>query len=51
MKIKNWIAYVQDRRKWKEVVEKAKTFKKKKKKKIAWILYSVDRSSRYNPCK
>ena len=26
MKIKNWIACVQDRRKWKEVVEKAKTF-------------------------
>jgi hypothetical protein len=26
MKIKNWIAYVQDRGKWKEVVEKAKTF-------------------------
>ena len=27
MKIKNWIACVQDRVKWKEVVEKAKTFK------------------------
>jgi len=26
MKIKNWIAWVQDRGKWKEVVEKAKTF-------------------------
>jgi hypothetical protein len=26
MKIKNWIARVQDRGKWKEVVEKAKTF-------------------------
>jgi hypothetical protein len=26
MKIKNWIASVQDRGKWKEVVEKAKTF-------------------------
>jgi hypothetical protein len=26
MKIKNLIAFVQDRRKWKEVVEKAKTF-------------------------
>jgi hypothetical protein len=26
MKFKNWIAYVQDRGKWKEVVEKAKTF-------------------------
>jgi hypothetical protein len=26
MKIKNWIAYVQDRGKWKEVFEKAKTF-------------------------
>jgi hypothetical protein len=26
MKIKNWIACVQDRGKWKEVVEKAKTF-------------------------
>jgi len=26
MKIKNWIACVQDRRKWKEVIEKAKTF-------------------------
>ena len=26
MKIKNWIACVQDREKWKEVVEKAKTF-------------------------
>jgi hypothetical protein len=26
MKIKNWIAYVQDRGKWKEVVEKARTF-------------------------
>ena len=26
MKIKNWIACVQDRRKWKDVVEKAKTF-------------------------
>ena len=25
MKIKNWIACVQDRGKWKEVVEKAKT--------------------------
>ena len=27
MKIKNWIACVQDRGKWKEVVEKAKTLK------------------------
>ena len=27
MKIKNWIACVQDREKWKEVAEKAKTFK------------------------
>jgi hypothetical protein len=26
MKIKNWITCVQDRGKWKEVVEKAKTF-------------------------
>jgi len=26
MKIKNWIACVQDRGKWKEVVEKAETF-------------------------
>jgi hypothetical protein len=26
MKIKNWIACVQDREKWKEVAEKAKTF-------------------------
>jgi hypothetical protein len=26
MKIKSWIAFVQDRGKWKEVVEKAKTF-------------------------
>jgi hypothetical protein len=26
LKIKNWIACVQDRGKWKEVVEKAKTF-------------------------
>ena len=26
MKIQNWIACVQDRGKWKEVVEKAKTF-------------------------
>jgi hypothetical protein len=26
MKIKSWIACVQDRGKWKEVVEKAKTF-------------------------
>jgi hypothetical protein len=26
MKIKNWITCVQDREKWKEVVEKAKTF-------------------------
>jgi hypothetical protein len=26
MKIKNWIACVQDQGKWKEVVEKAKTF-------------------------
>ena len=26
MKIKNWIACVQDRGKWKEVVEKAKNF-------------------------
>ena len=26
MKIKKWIACVQDRRKWKEVVQKAKTF-------------------------
>jgi len=26
MKIKNWIACVQDGGKWKEVVEKAKTF-------------------------
>jgi hypothetical protein len=26
MKIKNWIARVQDREKWKEVIEKAKTF-------------------------
>jgi hypothetical protein len=27
--IKNWIACVQDRRKWKEIVEKAKTFTRK----------------------
>jgi hypothetical protein len=26
MKIKNWIACIQDRGKWKEVVEEAKTF-------------------------
>jgi hypothetical protein len=26
MKIKNWIACIQDREKWKEVVEKSKTF-------------------------
>ena len=26
MKIKNWIACVQDRGKWKEVIKKAKTF-------------------------
>ena len=26
MKVKNWIACVQDRGKWKEVVEKAKIF-------------------------
>ena len=26
MKIKNWIAFVQDRGKWKDVVEKVKTF-------------------------
>jgi hypothetical protein len=26
MKIKNWIACIQDRGKWKEDVEKAKTF-------------------------
>jgi uncharacterized protein VirK/YbjX len=26
MKIKNWIACVQDRGKWKEVIEKAKTY-------------------------
>jgi len=26
MKIKNWIACIQDRGKWKDVVEKAKTF-------------------------
>ena len=26
MKIQNWIACVQDRGKWKELVEKAKTF-------------------------
>jgi len=26
MKIKNWIVCVQDRGKWKEVVEKAKSF-------------------------
>jgi hypothetical protein len=26
MKIKNWTACVQNREKWKEVVEKAKTF-------------------------
>jgi hypothetical protein len=26
MKIKNWIACIQDRGKWKEVIEKAKTF-------------------------
>ena len=25
MKIKNWLTYVQDRAKWKDVVEKAKT--------------------------
>jgi hypothetical protein len=30
LKIKNWIACVQDRGKWKEVVEKAKTFNQKK---------------------
>jgi hypothetical protein len=29
MKIKNWIACVQDRGKWKEVVEKAKTLTRK----------------------
>jgi hypothetical protein len=41
MKIKNWIACVQDRGKWKEVVEKTQlstrkfsAWKKKKKKKI-----------------
>jgi len=28
LKIQNWIACVQDRGKWKEVVEKAKTFNK-----------------------
>ena len=28
MKIKNWIARLQDRGKWKEFVEKAKTFNK-----------------------
>jgi len=33
MKIKNWIACIQDRGKWKEVVEKAKTFSAWKKKK------------------
>jgi hypothetical protein len=27
MKIKNWIACIQDQGKWKEVIEKAKTFK------------------------
>jgi hypothetical protein len=26
MNIKNWIACVQDRQKWKELIEKAKTF-------------------------
>jgi len=31
MKIKNWIACVQDRGKWKEVVEKAKTFNHQRK--------------------
>ena len=40
MNIKNWIACVQDRGKWKEVVEKAKTLNRKfsawKKKKIYW---------------
>jgi hypothetical protein len=42
MKIKNWIACVQDGGKWKEVVGKAKTFTrnfstwKKKKKKNLW---------------
>jgi len=27
LKIKNWISYIQDRKKWKLNVEKAKTFK------------------------
>jgi hypothetical protein len=31
MKIKKWIACVQDREKWKEVVEKARTFSNKRK--------------------
>jgi hypothetical protein len=31
LKIKNWIACVQDRGKWKEVVEKAKTFNHERK--------------------
>jgi hypothetical protein len=42
MKIKNWIACFQDRGKWKEVIEKAKTFnqgnfsaRKKKKKGVS----------------
>jgi hypothetical protein len=30
MKIKNWIACVQDRGKWKEVIENAKTFNERK---------------------
>jgi hypothetical protein len=28
--LKNWIAYVQDKGKWKEVVERAKTFNQRK---------------------
>jgi len=30
LKIKNWIACIQDRGKWKELVEKAKTFNERK---------------------
>jgi len=31
MRIKNWIACIQDRGKWKDVVEKAKTFNHQRK--------------------
>jgi hypothetical protein len=39
LKIKNWIACVQDRGKWKEVVEKAKTFNKE-----VWCLEEEEES-------